>query len=222
MIRLLLIGLLLLPVPARGVIVSGELTGGLSLEAGGRFIEIANVDGLVIGSDNFDDNNLYAFNERQNVRSEDGIRTDLGRDIRPGEVVASHYIAYDPVKSSVEGAITFDAPIIGVAFETGTLDASDFLMNNNVLYQSPRARGLERNDAVAIAGDDLSTLVLSFVASSPGDFIRVFTELSQGAVERGISETAVPVPPAFFTFGFLAAGVLAHRRRKPEPIPVRA
>ncbi|MEE4211609.1 MAG: hypothetical protein V2I43_20375 [Parvularcula sp.] len=207
-----LICLSLFSAQASAVIITGDVTGGTALEAGGGFVELTELAGLSVGHDDFDDPNLYAFNERQNVVSDVGIRTDLGRDVRAGEVVASHYVAFDPKKASIQGSVTFDAPIIGVAFKTDTMAGSDFLMNGDVLYQSPRARGLESDDAIWIDEDDLTTLVLSFYASSPGDFVRVFTELSKGAAEKGLSELPVPLPPAFFVFAAALAGGMGTRK----------
>ena len=209
-----LLFLFLASAPAGAVILTGEVTGGQSADAGGGFVEILNTDGLSIGADTFDDHNLYAFNERQNVVSDDVIKVDVGRDILAGEVVASHYLAYDPKSSGIEAIVTFDAPIIGVATSTNVLAGSDFLMNSAIEYLNPRARGLEGKDWIQIDPNDPNTLVLSLFASSPGDFIRVFTERSVVAEDRGISETvATPVPAASLLF-VSGAMALALRRRK--------
>lgn len=197
------------PLGARAIILAGEITGGSVVGQGGTFIELdpggAQVP-IEIGADSFDDPNLYAFNEEQNVRSQSDIAVDIGRDIAAGELVASHYIAFDPVRGTVTARITFDAPIIGVATSTGALDASDHLANTGITYLNPKARGLEGRDTVFIDPNDLATLVLSLKATSPGDFVRVFTERSPGAM--------TPVPPTIWTFAAGLVGFLVMRRRR--------
>lgn len=211
--RLLILLAALWLTPASAAIVAGKITGGQVLQDGGTFVQITDLDTLVIGKNNFDDNNLYAFNERQNVVSDSIIRTDVGRHIKAKEMVASHYIAFDPIRSSVEGWIEFDAPIIGIATSTDFLDASDFLMNGSVTYQNPAARGLEGRDQISIGGALGQIVYLSLWASSPGDFIRVFTEKSQLAVEMKISEATVPLPSAvaLFAVGVCAVGLTRRR-----------
>lgn len=212
-----------MPSPASAVIISGQITGGHSLANGGSFIEILDLDNLVIGGNRYNDFNLRAFNERQNVVSDDGIETDVGRDVAAGEVVASHYVIFDPDRSAgVEGTIYFDAPIIGVATSDNVIYDSDFLMNGTATYEHVRARGLESRDRVTLFEDQPNRLDLALWASSPGDFIRVFTETSQLAIERGISEIATPLPSAAVLlpaglagYGFARRAFGGQRRKKP-------
>lgn len=210
------IGLLVLSPTARAVILTGEVLAGSSFAKGGRFVELTETDGLSIGADTFDDHNLYAFNERQNVFSDEVIEVDIGRNIAAEELVASHYVAYDPVRANIKARVIFDAPIIGIATSTANLAASDFLMNSSVNYLNPSARGLEGRDWIRIDPDNAAALVLMLHATSPGDFIRVFTERSRVAEVRGIAEnTAIPVPPAIAALGtgLLAFGLLKGRAR---------
>jgi len=60
--------------------------------------------------------------------------------------------------------------------------ATDFLANTSVTYISPGLRGLEWGDIVWVDEDDPKRLWVSWVASSPGDYIRVFTAKSIGAI----------------------------------------
>ena len=195
---------------AHAAIISGEITGGSVLKKGGMFVELQPVrlgkgDLIEIGADSFDDPNLYGFNESQNVRSQAGITVDIGRDIAMNELVASHYLAFDPIRDRVQARITFDSKIIGVATSTRALDDSDYLASSGVNYLNTRARGLEKKDNIFIDENDLFTLVLDLRASSPGDFVRVFTERSPSS--------AVPVPAAAYLFAGAGALMVANRRR---------
>ncbi len=197
MIRILSILLFALPASASAAIISGNITGGNAQTRGGTFIELNDVGGLVLSGDGYNDSNLRAFNERQNVVSDQVIATDVGRDVAVGEVVASHYIVFDPrALATLEALITFDAPIIGVATSDGNLAGSDHLMNGSVTYPTVGSRGIEGFDTVSLLNNDPYTLVLDIRAGTPGDYIRVFTETSQLAISQGTSELSTPVPPA--------------------------
>ena len=60
--------------------------------------------------------------------------------------------------------------------------ATDFLANTQVNYISPELRGLERGDYVWVDKDNPNRLWVYWAGSSPGDYIRVFTEKSAGAL----------------------------------------
>jgi len=199
---------------AQATVISGEVTGGsASTRDGGIFIKLTvpfadSTPDNTIGNNTFDNSNVYAFDEEQNVMSDEIIRTDVGMDVPVGEIVASHYIAFDPVAAgrTVEASITFDAPIFGAATSTAFLAASDFLANTGVTYLNPTARGLEGNDRVMLDPNDPNTLLLSFFASTPGDYIRVFTQFSPAA--------EVPVPAGVWLFGSAAALLGARMKRR--------
>lgn len=202
-------------VPSHAAIISGEIVGGSVLNKGGMFVELKPVrlgkgDLIEIGADSFDDPNLYGFNESQNVRSQAGITVDIGRDIAMNELVASHYLAFDPIRDRVQARITFDSRIIGVATSTQALDASDYLAATGVDYQNTRGRGLEGKDILYIDENDLFTLVLDLGAASPGDFVRVFTERSPSS--------PVPIPSGMPLFAAGIAMLATVRRRTREQL----
>jgi hypothetical protein len=121
-----------------------------------------------------------------------------------GDVVASHYIGFDPASALGQvGYIDFDADIYGVATHRTKLNDSDFLANTGVTYLSDSLRGLESGDSVMIDPTNSKRLLVNWFANSPGDYVRVFTQFSAAAV---------PAPPVA---GFLLLGVgfLAARRR---------
>ncbi|MFK5978483.1 MAG: PEP-CTERM sorting domain-containing protein [Rhizobiaceae bacterium] len=213
---------------ANAIVVGGGITGGTAVGAGGAFIEltapfVAPIPGgspttSVVGNNTFQLPNLYAFNEDQNIVLPNALNVDVGPNgttnfsIANGTTVASHYVFFDPAGStSITGYVDFDAAIIGVATSTASLFASDILQNNLVNYLSPGLRGLEGQDSVSVIAavmiNDNKRLWLDWTASTPGDYVRVFTEYSVGAV---------PVPAALplFGTGLALLGVLGWRRKR--------
>lgn len=162
-----------------------------------------------VGKDTFNTPNLYAFNEDQNIVLGSTLMVDVGSNVASGQTVASHYVFFDPAGSTgLEGYVDFDATIIGVATSRTNLDASDLLQNNLVTYLSPSLRGLESGDKVTIGGTNNTRLSIDWRASTPGDYVRVFTQYSPMA--------AVPVPAALPLFvsalGFF--GLIGWRRKR--------
>ncbi len=195
---------------ASATIVSGAVT-----EGSGQFVELivpfseSNPDNTV-GNNTFQDHNLYAFNEGQNIVINNDIHVDdagngVSGIISAGTEVASHYVFFDPRSSiSQEGNVTFDSNVLAIITSTNNLAGSDFLLNNGVNYQNPGARGLEANtDSAWFVGN---TVYVDWRASTPGDYIRVLTEHSVAA--------EVPAPNTLFAFGGVLLGLAALRRRR--------
>ncbi len=187
-------------------IVSGSITGGDALTQGGNFIDLGNApSGLVVGNDNQQDFNLYAFDEDQNIFLNSNLSVDVGPSltIAAGQEVASHYIFFDPSPlTTITGWVDFDSEILGIITSQSKLSSSDFLLNNNVTYLNPTLRGLEPNDSAGINAQNNNRLELSFVAASPGDYIRVITARSPQA--------AVPAPAPLI---LMLSGALLLRRK---------
>jgi hypothetical protein len=181
-ITLLGIGLLTaLAAPAQAFILQGEI---MRQSGNGSFVKLDTDRPFSVGFDTFDDDNLYGFDEDQNILIEEPIRIDIGPGgmIPAGTVVASHYVFFDSLSGVHVGFVDFDAPILGVAAFEGSMAATDYLANTDVNYISTELRGLEQGDYVWIDEEDPNRLWVYWAGSSPGDYIRVFTERSAAAM----------------------------------------
>lgn len=182
---------LLLPALAHGAVVGGGITQQSDPTSSFIRLDLDETGPFAIGDDTVERPHLYAFDEDQNIVLDRALQVDVGQDVPAGQVVASHYVFFDPLWGTiVSGWVDFDAPIIGIATSRGTLIASDDLQNNAVTYLSPGLRGLEWQDRVRIDPDDPNRLRVAFQASSPGDYIRVFTMFSPAVQAPG--ENAAP------------------------------
>ena len=149
----------------------------------GTFVKLDPDDVFAVGADTFDTDDLYAFDEDQNILLEKPIRVDIGGErgvIKAGTVVASHYVFFDSIRGVQVGYVDFDAMILGVAVTQFTMGATDFLANTKVTYLNPELRGLEQGDYAWIDPEDPFRLWVYWAGSSPGDYIRVFTARSPG------------------------------------------
>lgn len=167
---------------AHAVVVGGEI---LRQNGNGEFVKLDTSEPFTVGEDNFNTDHLYAFDEDQNIVLIEPVRVDIGGKkgyISQGETVASHYVFFDSLSGIHHGYVEFDAPILGVAAFPDTLAATDFLANNKINYVGTELRGLEEGDRVWIDPDYPHRLWVYWAGSSPGDYIRVFTEKSFGAL----------------------------------------
>lgn len=164
---------------AHAFTLTGKVTGGFN---DGRFIKLIPSPDLIVGNDTYQNDNLYAFDEDQNIVLYEDLEVDIGINgtiIPKGTTVASHYVFFDPNFGAHQiGYIEFDAAVLGIATSTFTLRASDFLASTDVTYLNPVLRGLEFEDSVWIDKENPFRIWVNWVASSPGDYIRVFTASS--------------------------------------------
>lgn len=167
---------------AHAVVIDGAITRQLG---NGGFVKLDTETPFSVGADTFDTDNLYAFDEDQNIELVEPIRVDIGGvdgQIAAGTIVASHYVFFDSLDGVHIGYVDFDAAILGVAAFQDTMAATDFLANTGVTYISLELRGLEPGDYVWIDEELPERLWVYWAGSSPGDYIRVFTERSAGAL----------------------------------------
>jgi hypothetical protein len=124
----------------------------------------------------------------------------------PGAIttpVDSHFVHFDAI-GQANGTITFNNPIVGVAYSDSRLDLSDFAGAGGTAYPTGTAgRGLFSlpflSDFVDINGNVLTIKLDTISPVYDFDQIRVFTR-------------AVPTPGSIAMLG--AAGLLAARRRR--------
>jgi|GEM_PF-905782 len=174
--------ILALATPAEAIVLDGQI---LRQTGQGEFIILDPDTPFEVGNDNFNTDHLYAFNEDQNIVLDTPIRVDIGGvegQIATGSEVASHYVFFDSLSGVHYGYVEFDAPILGIAAFQDTMGATDFLANTSVTYIGTELRGLEEGDAVWIDEEEPTRLWVYWAGSSPGDYIRVFTERSLGAL----------------------------------------
>jgi len=168
--------------PASATVLDGKI---IRQNGDGKFVKLDPNEAFSVGNDTFDDPNLYAFDEDQNILLEKPIRVDVGGNdgvIAAQTIVASHYVFFDSLNGIHVGYVDFDAPVLGVAAYQDTMAATDFLANTAVNYISTDLRGLEPGEVVWIDPDDPYRLWVYWAGSSPGDYVRVFTERSIGAL----------------------------------------
>jgi len=203
---------------ANATIITGAVTSGT-----GSFVELtpgftdSDPDNTV-GNNNLQNTNLYAFNEDQNTAILNNplnvdilASTGLAGSLAVGTIVASQYVFFDPrftVRQT--GWVEFDAAILAVITSAANLDASDYLANTGVNYLSSALRGLEWNDSVSIDALNPARLNVDWRAGSPGDYVRVLTAFSPGAV----TPTSVPEPGTLLLMAAGLAGVVGVKRRR--------
>lgn len=202
-------------------IIGGSITGGAALGGGGAFViltpPLGNPYGLPnsVGNNTFQDPNLYGFNEEQNITITSTLLTDVGITLTSGMTVASHYIFFDPEGStSVIGTVDFDSEVLAIMTSTVNLANTDFLANTGVNYLNPALRGLELGDSIWISGTN--QISLEWVASTPGDYVRVLTDWSPGG-ETDLSpggEVPVPEPSTIALMSIGLVGLLGGAAKR--------
>lgn len=207
-----------LATPAAATITGGVVTGGFSFDNGGTFVKLtppfteSDPDNTV-GSNNFNDLNLYGFDEDQNIVLAAPLSVNVLADglgggggagqLAAGTTVASHYVFYDPAGSTTRrqiATVTFDSDVLAILTSRANLEASDFLANTGVTYLSPGLRGLEGPDTASIS--NFREIALDWSAGTPGDYIRVLTTFSP-----------VPEPAPLALWAFAGLAWRARRRR---------
>lgn len=176
------IALITLAAPAPAIVVDGGI---VQQHHNGDFVKLDTDIPFSVGEDNFNTDNLYAFDEDQNIVLSAPVRVDVGGDngiLPAGTEVASHYVFFDGTGGAHVGYVDFDAPILGIAAFQDTMGATDFLANNAITYIGTELRGLERGEYVWIDEEEPTRLWVLWAGSSPGDYVRVFTERSPGAL----------------------------------------
>jgi len=98
---------------AHGAIISASITGGTVFGTGSVIKLDPSNTPFSIGSDNFNTDNLYMFDEQQNIALTSNLAVILNgamTTLAKGTIVRSHLIAFDPlVTKTVRAAISFSS-----------------------------------------------------------------------------------------------------------------
>jgi hypothetical protein len=217
----------LMAMPANAVIVSGVLTGGDMLTAGGVF-QVTTLSNITVNTIN--SKNVIGINEQQNYTLTSALRvfninvtapaTPSGTTgsilIASGTKVSSHLIFMDPTDSApasggggntVYGTVTFNAPILGYIYATTQRGGANFPTTNYLGATGTSYGNLHGTLETVIDSLSFSGKTLTYAMTSSrdvGDYVRVITE------------DADPVPEpetwAMLLAGFGLVGGVARRR----------
>lgn len=162
--------------PALAAVTGGSLTGGTAFINGGSFQIIA--PPATVGRDNFNNDNVRAFDERQRFTLSSALAVDAGSTIAAGRVVNSHAVNFDPRRGRTAiGTVVFNGPVLGIIWTRSKLMASNFLGASGTTYLTPGNVGFEtRQDSASFSGNTVS---FRLTASSPGDTFRVITAVPE-------------------------------------------
>ncbi|MCS6829542.1 MAG: PEP-CTERM sorting domain-containing protein [bacterium] len=174
-----------------------------------------------------DDNTIWIFKEKTaytlsapltiNINAPGFYNTypaSLTSTLPAGLTVDVYFMHFDP-RSSVRhsGSVTFDVPILGVIVRDAQLFASNYLGVPTTTYpNSGTNRALENIQDRITLSPDMKTITVDWLASSPGDRIRIIT--------ASPSTSAIPEPTslALFGAGLMATGVGLRRTRRGQRI----
>lgn len=178
---------------------------------GGAAIQVGAPATCVFGT--FTSGSVWAWDEQQN-RGVSGLPCDL--TINPSNsggptpgaisgIIDSHFIHFNDFTNAVTGSVTFNNPIVGVAYNNNFIDVADPVVGSfGTVYPTGNIwRGINSitpgGSFVAIAGNTI-TFNLQVVAGAPDfDQIRVYTH-------------PVPTPGSMALLG--AGGMLVGARRR--------
>ncbi|HPG28042.1 MAG TPA: hypothetical protein PLW10_20575, partial [Myxococcota bacterium] len=100
-------------------IVSGSLMGGQAASNGGTFLVVTGASIGTLGNNAFDDDNVRAFDEMQDLTLTSNLILDVvapgipSNVLGPGSTISSHYLIFDPATTTdAIGSISFDEPIV--------------------------------------------------------------------------------------------------------------
>ena len=177
---------------------------------------------LLVGN-NYNVSVLYVWDEVQNFVLPGNLYVDRvfddtadfigsvssGYYIKPGTIVSSHYVQWDPVSGSVQATLGFDSQIFAfITADQKLSDSDSWLGLSGIDYGDFTARGLESGDITNFNGSNVD---INWAASNPGDWTRLLTAYSPGG---GEPPTGVPEPATMLLLGSGLIGLVGFRRKK--------
>jgi PEP-CTERM motif len=159
---------------------------------------------LVSGS--FDDGDVLVFAEAAGFTLVEALKLN-GSVIPAGTMVDVYYVIFDPPgQVRKKATVTFDVPILGVAFSSRKIRQTDFLGKPGTSYSRFSHRGFEavagtsRMDRISFSEHSIDFRVR---ASDPGDAVRVI-----------VAHVPIPEPSTALLLGAGCAGLAALGARK--------
>lgn len=160
------------------------------------------------------DTTMQAFDEQQGVTLGSDLKVDITgpgtyddqTDLTPGTIPAgtlinSQFVHSDPVDHhhvQLEGTITTDTDILGIAILQRSLDDSDFLGAPGTIYptgQFGRRFNLETQDDFIIEQIDKRTVVIHSDVREHVDQVRVITKANRPPICSGTASPDLLWPP---------------------------
>src|SRR5207244_10212250 len=160
------------------------------------------------------DTTMSAFDEQQGVTLGSDLSVDItvpgtyddGSDLTPGTIPAgtrinSQFVHSDPVDHhsvQLEGTITTDTDILGIAILQHSLDSSDFLGALGTLYptgQFGRRLNLDGQEDFVVEPVDKRTVVVHSDVQLHVDQVRVITKANRPPVCTGTASPNLLWPP---------------------------
>ncbi|MCA9501580.1 MAG: hypothetical protein KC616_00785 [Myxococcales bacterium] len=158
------------------------MTGGQAASNGGTFLVVTGASIGTLGNNAFDDDNVRAFDEMQDLTLTSNLILDVvapgipSNVLGPGSTISSHYLIFDPATTTdVIGSISFDEPIVGVIRTNARFDDTDGTLGDPAVTYAIGSQGLESSDLISFSG---STLDFDLTTSTPGDAVRIITSLN--------------------------------------------
>jgi len=174
---------------------------------------------------------IYVFEEKQNVFLFSDLLTDDSETIPAGTLVNSHLVHFDPVGSpstmvSVSGTVNFDGEILGLFTTNAGLDDTDATFGlTGTQYPTGSNRKLETGgEAPDSATVDGSNLAVDLHANTGIDQVRVITVYqlppkplpSVGGEVYPTNKLAILAPWIALLGAIIAGGTIVLRRRRAQ------
>jgi len=180
--------------------------------------------GNTIIPNGYNDNTLWIWDEQQNVILSANLYVDwvadssvsyvtplaTGYNINAGTVVSSHYVQWDPDGTGrVVATLHFDSDIFGYITTDQALFNSDAALGlPGVAYNNFLNRGLEPAEDSVIIGATAADVDINWLASNPGDWVRLITAYSPSAADP------IPEPATFLLLGSGLLGLVGFKKKR--------
>jgi hypothetical protein len=186
---------------ALGLLAPSQRAGAITID-GARMVNAP----ARLESGSFDQPDVLVFAEAAGFTLLEALNLN-GSVIPAGTMVDVYYVIFDPAGQVRQRAtVTFDVPILGVAYSSRKIRKTDFLGKPGTEYARFSHRGFEagpgtsRHDKIRVSEFSIDFNVR---ASDPGDAVRVI-----------VAHVPIPEPSTALLMGAGCAGLAALRARR--------